>query len=85
MVWDGTKWVGKQYLEGIKDGYKLATHDTTKKVVKKTGGMVWDGTKWVGKQYLEGTKLSLKGLKWVSKKGYNLFKNTKSTNKDKDE
>ena len=67
MVWDGTKWVGKQYLEGIK-----ATHDTTKKVVKKTGGMVWDGTKWVGKQCLEGTKLSLKGLKWVSK-GLQLF------------
>ena len=72
-------------VKAVKDGYKLATHDTTKKVVKKTGGMVWDGTKWVGKQYLEGTKLSLKGLKWVSKKGYNLFKNTKSTNKDKDE
>ena len=27
MAGDGTKWVGKQYLEGIKDGYKLATHD----------------------------------------------------------
>ena len=78
MEWFGMALsVGKQYLEGIKDGYKLATHDTTKKVVKKTGGMVWDGTKWVGKQYLEGTKLSLKGLKWVLK-GLQPFKNTKA-------
>lgn len=64
-------------VQAVKSSYNVATHDITKKAVKKTSWAVWDGTKWVGKQYWEGTKISFKGLKWISKKGYELFSKSK--------
>ena len=64
-------------VQAVKSSYDVATHDITKKVVKKTSGVVWDGTKWLGKQYWESTKDTLKGVKWISKKGYELFSKSK--------
>ena len=63
-------------FKAVKGTYDVATHKTTKKVVKKTSGMVWNGTKWVSKQCWEGTKETIKGAKWFSEKGLGFIKSS---------